>query len=207
MAVTAQNVIDAARSILQDTSGSTGTYYLVADMLKDVNEGQKEMVRMNLSFNPVRESVQMIAGSKQSIPSDSAGLISITRNMGTAGTSPGKSIRRIERKVLDDLVPDWHYANPSATTKFYVYEPEKDESHFDIYPPMPSGNLRYLEMIHGGIPDDILIGGDILDDTHKATLINYVLYRRYSQDSENGGDNGLAEAYRAKFEKAILEGK
>jgi len=203
--MTAQTIIDKARTQLGDTEGATGTQYLVADLLKYLNEGQRKIAELDLQSNAQRESVKMAEGSKQTLPSGSLGLIKVIRNMGTDGSTEGQIVRKIDRMIMDNMLPDWHETDAATPTTFYVYDPLLNRLNYDIYPPAPAPGTQahYLEIVHGETPDDITASEEILDDRFDGALVDYVLYRAKSMHAEYAGQGGEAAFHYAAFQAAV----
>ena len=67
MAKTAQQIVDQAEIILHDTSN---TRWSEAELLYYVNEGMREIVRIDATAYVKESSVQLVAGPAQSAPSD-----------------------------------------------------------------------------------------------------------------------------------------
>ena len=204
MGIKASTIIAKAQTLLGDTD-ETGIQYLVADLKKYLNEGQIEIVKIDPQANPTRESVLLAAGTKQSLPANSLGLIKPVRNMGPDGTTDGEIVRMISRKVLDELYPGWHTATAKTTTKYVIYDPRVSRDTFDIYPPATSSVTQYLEIIHGELPDTItdFNNTDIIHDRYDADLVDYILYRAKSMHAEYAAAGGEAVAHLAKFETSV----
>ena len=54
-------------------------------------------------------NVELVSGTKQSLPSDCVRLIRVIRNKsGSGGTTTGKSVRLMDLNRISDRVVDWH---------------------------------------------------------------------------------------------------
>ena len=119
---TAQVIIDDIEAILQD---ETNDFWTEAEHLKSINDGMKEICVIKPDAYVTTASVVLVAGVTQSLPAGGFQLIEITHNMGVSpGTTPGKAIRLIDRKVLDAIKPNWRAATASATIDYYIYNEE-----------------------------------------------------------------------------------
>lgn len=203
--ITAQAIIDKARTQLGDIEGVVGVQYLVADLLKYLNEGQREIVKLDPQANVSRTVVQMASGTVQELPTGSLGLIDVIRNMGFQGSTPGKIVRKIERYILDGIIPDWHEFTAATPTSFYVYDVKVNRLKYEIYPPAPQPGIQnhYLEILHGATPSDILIDATILDDRYDSDLLDYILYRAKSMHAEYAGEAGEAAMHLQKFVASV----
>jgi hypothetical protein len=203
VAIKAVEVLNECQTLLGDITAA-GTQYLVADLKKYLNEGQREIVKIDPQANAVREPVLVVPGPDQEIPSNSLGLIAVVRNMGRSGTTEGDVIRKIDRKVIDDLLPDWHTATAKETVKFYIYDPVVSRDTFDIFPPAVSTQTHWIEIIHGELPEPItdFATTDILHDRYYADLVDYVLFRAKSMHAEYV-KSGEAALHWQKFEASV----
>jgi len=133
----------------------------------------------------VNESVVLVAGTKQSIPTGGIQLIDLVRNMGTNGTTAGAPISQVDRNVIDIVNSDWHSETGAATVKYFVFNP-KDPTKFYVSPPQPSSAFGYVEMEYADTPDDPAgASSDItLDDIYEPVLIDLMLYYAYSVNAD-----------------------
>ena len=110
------------------------------------------------------------------------------------------------REILDAQVPNWHIATAAAEAKHYVYS-LLDPKNFYVYPPQPAANQGYVEMVYGAAPADATLNGPItLDDIYQNVLVDYILYRAYSKDTEYAADQNRAATHQNAY-IAALTGK
>jgi hypothetical protein len=205
----ASDLITGVSIALQDTSY---VRWSIAELLLYLNQGQKEIASFKPNASVTNASVQLVAGSKQSLPSGGLILIDVTRNMGADGATPGNAIRIVSRGILDAQIPGWHAsALASATVKHYVYTPF-DPTRFYVYPPQP-GTPTYVEIVYGKLPTDVAANGDPLalppgsisvDDVYGPALHNYMMYRAFSKDSEVAANAQLAQNYYTAFTGQLM---
>lgn len=201
--ITAASVLTKVSTILQDP---TNIRWPTDELLSWLNDGQREISLYKPNAFVTNAAVVCAAGTKQVLPSSAISLIDVVRNMGTAGTTPGNSIRAVSREILDTQIPNWHASTASATVKHFVYTP-LDPKTFYVYPPQPASGQGYVELVYVAAPTDAVIGGTItIDDVYVTGLINYTLYRAYSKDAEYANNTALATAYYQQFQ-GLLQGK
>ena len=201
--ITAQSVVDKVQVILQDT---TGVRWPDSELLDWLNDGQREIVLYKPNAFIKNLAVRMAGGTKQSLPADGVQLIDVVRNMGADGNTPGRAVRIVMREILDAQVPNWHIATASAEAKHYVYS-LLDPKNFYVYPPQPAANQGYVEMVYGAAPADATLNGPItLDDIYQNVLVDYILYRAYSKDTEYAADQNRAATHQNAY-IAALTGK
>lgn len=198
--LTTASLIAKAQTILQDT---TGIRWPEPELLGWLNDGQREIVLYKPNAYVVNESVALIAGTKQALPTAGVQLIDVVRNMGVSpGTTPGNAIRITMREILDSQVPGWHSTTPSAVVKHYCYS-LLDPKYYYVYPPQPSSGMGYVEIVYGASPADATTTITI-DDIYMTVLIDYMLYRAYSKDTEFAADTNRAIAHQQAYMTALV---
>lgn len=179
--ITTASIIAKAGKLLQDT---TGVRWDSTELLGWLNSGQREMLIYKPNANVKTQSVKLAAGTRQSLPADAVQLIDVPRNMGTDGTTPGRAIRQTQRETLDATLPTWHSATASAVVKHFIFNP-LDPKNFYVYPPQPASGQGSVEEVFGAVPPDATSNGAIsVDDIYETILLDYMLYRAFSKDSE-----------------------
>lgn len=202
--ILAQTVLNKVQIILQDTTGVR--WPSDTELLGWLNDGQREVLVFKPNAYVKNIAIKLITGTKQALPADGVQLMDVVRNMGIDGNTPGRAIRVAMREVIDAQLPDWHSSTANATAKHYMYS-VLDPKNFYVYPPQPASNQGYAEIIYGAIPADATINSVIsIDDIYQNALIDYVLYRAYSKDSEYTADDGRASKHQNAY-IASLTGK
>jgi hypothetical protein len=200
MAVAVSTVIAKAREVLLDASGVRNTD---ATMLAWLNDGQRAVVNFKPNAYIKYESAQLVAGTRQSLPSDGVQLMTIVRNMGTTGVTPGAVVRETTRETMDAQLPTWHSTTAAATAKHFMKVP-LDPKTFYVWPPQPSSNQGYIEVVYGALPPDATLVGSIsVDDIYAPALVDYLLYRAFAKDSEFSADQGRSMAHFNAFVSAL----
>jgi hypothetical protein len=197
--VTAKAILDKAGTQLIDIAGVRWTR---TELLSWLNDGLRQIVVVNPNATNTVTSVKLVAGTRQSIPSDGWLLLTINRNMGTTGSTPGRAIRIISRELLDGFNPDWHTATASAVTKNYLYDLQ-DQTAFYVYP--PSTGTNYVELNYSKQPADLTAESQVIPifDVYQGALVDYILYRACSKDAEYAPGLELAKGYLTTFTMAI----
>lgn len=191
--VTVKNLIDQARTILQDQDAIR---WSDSEFLGWTASAYREIVRHRPDANSVTANISTVADSRQTLPADGAYLISVVRN--EAGSK--RAVRPIERHVLDSQNPDWHTVNGTTsdqTAKYYVYEKDSPKV-FYLYPAPQAGtnvSIQYARIPTAHTATDEVIS---FDDTYAGLIIDYLLYRAYSKDA-SVGDANLAANYGTMF--------
>lgn len=189
-------IIDQVTDILQD---KTNIRWPVEELLRALNDGQRAVVLKRPDAAAKNTAVQLVSGSRQQLPVEGLRLIDVVRNMGTNGALPGRSIRIVQREVLDAQLPDWH-TQAGTVVKHYMLD-NRDPKRFYVYPAVQSGVALWVELIYSTNPRDVAsLTDDLsLDEIYAPALVNYVVFRAYSKDAEYTADGGAAQAHYAAF--------
>jgi hypothetical protein len=150
-----------------------------------------------------------VVGTKQSLPANGAKLIEVIRN--AAATSAKKSVRMVNREILDAQTPGWHNITGTVDILHFMYDP-RDPKTFYVYPPALS--TAQLDIVYAAYPTDVVepadgalytnVTGSIsLPDIYGNAVLDYILYRAYTKDSEYAGNAQRAQAHYSAFNNAL----
>lgn len=206
MTIAASSIIRRAVETLQD---STSVRWPVAELVRYLNDGQREIVLYRPDAMVTNATVTCVAGTKQSLPALGSKLIEVVRN--SAATSSKKSIRMINREILDAQTPGWHNISGSIDILHFMYDP-RDPRVFYVYPPATTS--AQIDIVYSSYPTDITepadgslysaVSGNIsVPDIYGNVLGDYILYRAYTKDSEYAGNAGRAQAHYTAFANAL----
>jgi len=197
--VTAKTILDKATIQLTDL---TNIRWTRSELLSWLNDGMRQIVAIQPSASSTTVSKQLVAGTRQSLPADGWLLLSIYRNMGTNGTTPGRSIRLISREILDSFNPNWNTDKATAEVRNYIYT-NQDQTAFFVYP--PNTGTQYVELNYSAQPADLTTESQVIPifDIFQSTLVDYILYRACSKDAEYAPGLALAQGYMATFVTAV----
>jgi len=194
------DILDRASIILQD---STNVRFPNSELLKFFNDAQKEVVLHRPDAKMVNGSFDCVAGSKQTLPSAALRLIDVIRNV------DGRAVTQVDRKILDETLPNWHEQAADASRKIehFVYDPA-DPKNFYVYPKATAD--FDLEIVYSSAPTDIDISNFetdtttiSLDDVYSNCLLDYILYRAYQKDSEYAGNAQRAMMHYQSFSNSL----
>ena len=102
MSIAASVIIDNVSKLLGDPNNLKWTR---AELLGWLNDAQKQITVMSPNATNKVATIQLAAGTRQSIPSDGWTLLDVIRYMGTTGNTPGRVPRIISQQVLNDFNP------------------------------------------------------------------------------------------------------
>lgn len=182
--ITGSTLVSKAQLIAQDVSYIRWT---AAEWLTFINDAQKAIAVMKPAASMKLVSQALVAGTKQTLPSDGIQFIAIHRNMGVGGATPGLTPRRISREMLNAHLPTWQTTTATAVVTNYAAEPEL-RNRFWVYP--PSDGTAQVEVEYTALPAELAAVGNTitLEDVYALPMIDYMLYRAYLKDIEFVGN-------------------
>jgi hypothetical protein len=183
--ITAQALINSAAFILQDAANTTWTR---AELLAIANDAQRAVCLIKPDAYTRNLAVQLVAGTKQSIPADGHSFVRLARNMGAAGTAPGRVPRQIPLATMDMQNPGWHSAATGTVVMEYVYD-DRDPRTYYVSPPQPASGMHFVDQVYYGIPADMTTetgstGIIAIDDIYKTALVEMMLFFAYMKEAE-----------------------
>lgn len=200
------DIIDRASRIIQDTSNVRWTK---AELLDYFNDAQREVVLHRPDAKTVNENFTCAASSKQTLPAAALRLIDVVRNV------DGRVVTQVSRQVLDEQLPNWHNEPSGGATyvKHFVYDP-RDPKTFYLYQ-LPQNTVQ-IEIVYSTAPSTVTSStgdendlSDIastvigLDDVYSNPLLDYVLFRAYSKDTEYAGNMERASMHLQNFANSL----
>lgn len=206
MSVTVQSVIDRAQTVLQDTTGVR--WPVVGELVLWINDAQREIALLKPDASATNETIALVDGTKQDIPTGGNRLLKVIRNMSAVSNGTGKrSVRLVDIEVLNGQTPDWHDPSVSGDAahtnivKHYVYE-EQNPRNFYVYPGV-SGDA-YLEIVYSSNPTAVSQSGNLsIPDIFANAVLNYVLYMAYMKDAEYAGNQQRASSHFQLFTASV----
>lgn len=158
---------------------------------------QAALVRPDITAKTT--SVQLVQGTKQTIPPDGAMLMSAIRNMGTNGTTPGKPIFATGKESL--AAYSWTYAG--SEIDFYHYDPLVDKKTYYTLPGV-GATTRWIEIAYSVNVGTVSASADEIPipEVYSAALEHMMLYHILSGDS-SASNAALARMHYEAFYMAI----
>lgn len=205
MTISAQSIIRRATDLLQD---QTSVRWPVSELVRYFNDAQRTVVKLRPDAMNTTRTMTLEAGSLQNLKNGNlspvpAKLIEISRNL--AATSTKQAVRLVPRNILDAQTPGWHNLAGAVTVMHYMFDP-RNPTAFYVYP--PATTLAQLEVMYAAYPTDIaepadgaqygaVTGNMSLPDIYADDVLNLVMFRAYSKDSEYAGNTERAAGYLA----------
>lgn len=173
-----------------------------AELLGYLNDGQRVIGTMQPTGTQQIVSAPLVAGARQIIPANGWLLMDVIRNMGANGTTPGRAIRVISRRLLDGFDSFWMTGPRSAEVQGYFYD-LRDQAAFFVYPPSTGGVFVEINYAVVPVPLTSMAQAITIFDVMEEALYNYMMYRACSKLSEYSPGPQVASGYWTLFNQAL----
>lgn len=203
-----QDIMDKVSTLYNDTD-----YVRVskAMYLKFLDDALTQLVAVRPDAHYKEASVQLSAGTKQSVPADCLVLLDVIRNKGAAGTTDGAPVWQIKKKDVD-YFSNWHAAAavaPTAITEF-AFDPKFPNTYW-VSPPPAAGSLFYIELAYSypftklasAVWATALATTIDTAETFLNPICDYILYSLYSLDTSSKNDKLIADSYLKSFYNSL----
>jgi hypothetical protein len=168
------------------------------ELLLWLSDGQRTVVAMAPSASAKTDTVPLVGGTRQTLPVGAYMLLSILRNVDPTTDAPGRAVRVSSREILDTSDPDWHLHCPAQTVRNYVYDPA-EPLNFYVWPPNNGGGK--VQLVYALDPPELVaVDNEItVQPLYQTALLDYVLYRMHSKDSDFAAGLTLANNFLQSF--------
>ena len=211
MTITAASIVRRATDIIMD---NTSVRWPANELVRWINDAQREVLINRPDAINKTSIVTLTPGTRQNLDQMSltpapTKLIEITRNMATG--SAKKAVRLVPRQILDAQTPGWHSIAGTLDILHYMFDP-RDPKTFYVYPPALGAAQR--ELMYSGAPVDVaepaagaifsdVTGNLSVPDIYGNVILDYILYRAYSKDSEYAGNVQRAAGHYSAFTASL----
>jgi len=196
MSFTALTYIEDAAELYSDVAYDRIS---ITTWIKYLNAAIRSLILVRPDAGATTESVQLVEGIKQTIPTAALRLLDITRNMGSDGSTAGRIVTPSKRKHIDYSNLLW----PAGTGETYIENFSHDANVPGIYyvtPPVSGSTNVYVEISSSQLPTTISASGDTMttNDVFFEPIVQYMLYKAYAADDE-GVEFDKAQAFLGNF--------
>lgn len=195
------DLISRAHTILLDT---TAVRWSALELQGWLNDGYREVVTLHPDADAQTATFTCAAGYRQDIStsySRAYRLLEVLVNK--AATSRKRPVQLVSRKSMDTMRPGWYNETASVNIEKYMYD-KRVPKEFLVYP--PATTAAQLEIIYTTVPEPHTLTESQLvnpataevirlDDIYGSPLLDYILYRAYSKDSEQQNNASRAVAH------------
>ena len=191
-------VINQVRQKLNDPSAVTWSNTVLINAL---NEALQALVSYRPDAASYTAMMLLVAGTRQTLPSDGVRLLKVIRNKGVSGLSDaGRAIRKADMLVQDALLPDWHLTNGQTVISEYFYDPLLPKE-FYVYPPAPVSPQIGIDISYVRVLPTITATTDTfpVDDYFAPAIQEWMLYSIWGSDDEQSPNYGAAQGHLQTF--------
>lgn len=203
------DLITRAQTLLLDT---TATRWAAVELQYWLNDSYREIINLRPDANSQTGTFTCVAGYRQNLTSSFATanrLLEVISNK--AALSTKQRVRLVTRQSLDSDRPGWYNEQDSINIQLYVYDP-RFATEFLVYP--PAKTTTQLEVVYNTVPAAHALTEEQLTNPATTTVINisdsyanaildYILYRAYTKDSDQPSNASRAVAHYQAFQNGL----
>lgn len=174
MALLASVITNSAALTLVDVAHVT---WSEPELLGYLNEALRATALVKLDTVTKQQSVSLVEGVLQDLPSDAIALIAIPRNVS------GRVVTEVDQQLLDEVQRFWPAGTPEPTVEHYTVNPASPRQ-FNVFP--PNDGTGAVVALYGVVPPELTVVSDPIpvNDTYEQPLISYVLARAYAKNTK-----------------------
>ncbi len=185
MTTTVASIVAKAATLLNDTALDRWSQDFHVDSL---NEGSLALVKFKPDAKIKTANATLVAGAKQTTPSDCISVIELRRVDG------GNAITKCDRASLDRFDPSWMVTPQSYDVVHWMEDPQPNT--FYVYPAQGVSPAT-VSLTYGALPTTVAYGGNLdVRDIYADNIVYYMLYRAYVLDTEAGAAEKAAAFYK-----------
>lgn len=172
-----------------------------SDLIPALNEALQALISYRPDAASYTDMMLLVAGTRQTLPSDGVRLLKVIRNRGVSGLSDaGRAIRKADMLVQDALIPEWHEATGQTTIDEYFYDSITPKD-FYVYPPAAVSPIIGIDISYVRVLPTITAGTDIfpVDDYFAPAIQEWMLYSLRCGDDEQNPNYAAARSHQQTF--------
>jgi hypothetical protein len=174
--------------------------YSLTQKIAAINSALQALVSYRPDAASYTTMMLLVAGTRQTIPSDGVRLLKVIRNRGASGLSDaGRAIRKADMLVQDALIPDWHETTGQTVIDEYFYDSITPKD-FYVYPPAPVSPVIGVDISYVRVLPTITAWTDTLpvDDYFAPAIQEWMLYSLWCGDDQNP-NYAVARSHQSTF--------
>ena len=228
-----QDILNRVVNILQDDTSIRWTADELAMWINEAQtqtavlrpDATAQRVKVALTggnYYTVDELLAGVVPAPTKPPLKALRFMRLIRNV--APTSKANFIRSASMTAMDAILPNWRSQPMAINIVNYLTDPE-DHLGFYVFPPAPIPQTAVppdipevlpamVELMYSAIPEKIEGPGDgktwediegtmTTETVFDTAIVDYVLARAFSKDSEYGGNGNRAAAHFSNYQQAL----
>lgn len=200
MSLTVDNIISRVRDQLYD-SGSI-TRWSNSDLLPLIGAAYRKLAELRPEASTDTWAYTVVAGPRQRLdPVYDMRMLGVVRNPDAVGT-PGKSVRVVERDVLDSFYAAWPQADAStrpAAERYVAYALDaQDPLAFWLFPAGVANDVILIKGVY--LPVDPMVTTQEIDvpNAYASAIVDYVTHTCLLSEA-GGADTDESRRYLNQF--------
>jgi hypothetical protein len=167
-----------------------------------LHQGEIEILTHAPTAGATTANLEIEGGQvQQTLPVQYWALLDITTNLGIAGTTQGRDITRTSLDRMQAAKPSWR-RDRSREVRHYMQD-ERDERTFYVWPALQAtavveARLVVQPVLSSDLADVLTVGDKWLN-----AMVDYVLYKAFSQDGEEASNLDRAMTHYMAFAQTI----
>jgi hypothetical protein len=176
---------------VRDEMHDDGTRYTDTLLTRYLNKAIRAIITLVPVAGAETREFALVAGVKQSIPTDAARLIDLVCNVG------GSTVSRISREEIDSYNPTWRQSNAVVTVEEFMYDPEQDPRTFYVSPPQPGtpGNVEAILSVFPASIADATTEDFPLSTEYLDAAIAHMVHLAHKAETGEGSNSDAALSY------------
>lgn len=176
------------------------TKFSLTQKIAAINSALQALVSYRPDAASYTTMMLLVAGTRQTLPSDGVRLLKVIRNRGQSGLSDaGRAIRKADMLVQDALIPDWHETTGQTVVDEYFYDSITPKD-FYVYPPAPVSPVIGVDISYVRVLPTITADTDAfpVDDYFAPAVQEWMLYSLWCGDDQNP-NYAVARSHQSTF--------
>lgn len=177
------------------------TKFSLTQKIAAINSALQALVSYRPDAASYTTMMLLVAGTRQTLPSDGVRLLKVIRNRGQSGLSDaGRAIRKADMLVQDALIPDWHETTGQTVVDEYFYDSITPKD-FYVYPPAPVSPVIGVDISYVRVLPTITADTDAfpVDDYFAPAIQEWMLYSIMGSDDEQNPNYAVARSHQSTF--------
>ena len=203
------DLVSKAQTLLQD---ATGTRWSGTELQGWLNDGYREIVVLRPDANTLIGEFTCAAGPRQNITTvfpSAIRVMEVIRNTATGSTK--SRVRLATRKSVDGVRPTWYSDAGTVNIELFMFDP-RTPREFLVFPPATTAARLEVEFVAVPTPHTLSaselaspVTAEVIrvDDSFSGVLLDYMMYRGCSKDSEVAASMARATAHYQAFQTAL----
>ena len=171
------------------------TKFSLTQKILAINSALQALVSYRPDAASYTTMMLLVAGTRQTLPSDGVRLLKVIRNRGQSGLSDaGRAIRKADMLVQDALIPDWHETTGQTVVDEYFYDSITPKD-FYVYPPAPVSPIIGIDISYVRVLPTITAD----TDAFAPAIQEWMLYLLWGGDDKQNQNYADARSHLSTF--------